>query len=306
MFFNSHRSFDGSETNECGLTASHAYTVLKAIQLTSGERLVKVRNPVGKETYSCAFGDESPLWTLEKRIEAGATSEAVNEGIFFMTVEDYMKQGVATIISYDTEGWYSDHFLMLGDARKKNGSWTWCGSTCTRHHIKVTSDVDQTGYLTVHTWEPRSQPYECRKRHKLHSIYRMGDFTVDMFRDGAKQMRPQQYKAGKSYTYILEFDWSREDVTPDWSVTVYAENGPVHVKHYDNIESDVLPNIEKQLDWEGRVQDIKEDRSTANLRNRYQPHGWRRFWQMRKYQDLEPEPEPIPEPEPEPVKIDLQ
>ena len=121
MFFNSHKSFDGSETNECGLTASHAYTVLKAIQLSSGERLVKVRNPVGKETYTCDFGDDSSKWTPRKRAEAGASRESANEGIFFMTVEDYMKQGVATIISYDTEGWYSDHFLMLGDERIKNG-----------------------------------------------------------------------------------------------------------------------------------------------------------------------------------------
>ena len=90
MFFNSHRDFDGSETNNCGLTASHAYTVLEAIELTTGERLVKVRNPVGKETYTCAFGDESSSWTPEKRAEAGATPEAENEGVFFMTVEDYM------------------------------------------------------------------------------------------------------------------------------------------------------------------------------------------------------------------------
>ena len=75
---------------------------------------------------------------------------------------------------------------MLNDNRKPNGQWTWCGTTCTRHQIKVTSEVDQTAYVTVHTWEPRSYPYECRKRNKMHSIYRFGDFTVDMFRDGAK------------------------------------------------------------------------------------------------------------------------
>ena len=65
-------------------------------------------------------------------------------------------------------------------------------------------------------------------------------------------MRPQQLKAGQTATYILEFDWAREDVTPDWSFTVYAENGPVKVKHYHGTESDTLPNIEKQLDWSGR------------------------------------------------------
>jgi len=42
-------------------------------------------------------------------------------------------------------------------------------------------------------------------------------------------------KAGQKYTYILEFDWAREDITPDWSVTAWAENGAVTVEHYDKI-----------------------------------------------------------------------
>ena len=128
--------------NYCGLTTAHAYVVLSVIQLSTGERLVKVRNPIGIERYSCAFSDDSPLWTQALREEAGATLEAVNEGIFFMTVEDYHDQGASTDISFDTTGWYNDHFLMLNDPAVGNGGWSWCGATCTRHVIKMTSEVD--------------------------------------------------------------------------------------------------------------------------------------------------------------------
>jgi len=91
MFFNSKSDYDGSDINNCGLTVSHAYVVLAAVELSTGERLVKVRNPVGREKYTCAYSDDSPLWTRSKRVEAGATAEAENEGIFFMSVEDYLE-----------------------------------------------------------------------------------------------------------------------------------------------------------------------------------------------------------------------
>jgi len=142
MFFNSKRDYGGKEVNSCGLTASHAYVVLAAKQLSTGERLVKVRNPIGRESYSCAYSDESLFWSPAMREEAGATAEAVNEGIFFMTIKDFKEQGVATIISYDTTGWFNDHFLMLNDTTKPNGAWSWCGATCTRHNLKITSEIE--------------------------------------------------------------------------------------------------------------------------------------------------------------------
>lgn len=104
-----------SVTNECGLTMNHAYVVLSAVELSNGARLVKMRNPWGSERYSCDYSDESELWTPELRAEAGATEEAKNDGLFFMKVEDYKRQGMATMISFDTTDWYNDYFLMLND-----------------------------------------------------------------------------------------------------------------------------------------------------------------------------------------------
>ncbi len=90
MFLNT-KVIPGHTQNECNLHSGHAYVVLGAVRLQNGERLVKIRNPWGEESYSCDYSDNSPLWTQKLRREAGATLEAVNEGIFFMRIEDYFE-----------------------------------------------------------------------------------------------------------------------------------------------------------------------------------------------------------------------
>lgn len=60
-------------TNVCGLSQNHAYVVLGAVQLSNGDRLVRLRNPWGIERYTCDYSDNSPKWTPKLRVEAGAT-----------------------------------------------------------------------------------------------------------------------------------------------------------------------------------------------------------------------------------------
>ena len=63
---------------------------------------------------------------------------------------------------------------------------------------------------------------ECQKTNKVHSIYLENDFTVYTFKDGARQMNPIQFKAYETKRFIVEWDWQRESVSPDWSVTAYG------------------------------------------------------------------------------------
>ena len=158
IFFNTPVWKDGREKNGCGLSTGHSYVVLSAKKMSNGARLVKIRNPWGEESYSCAYSDSSQRWTPELRREAGATYEAKNEGIFFMRIEDYYRYGLVTVISYDTTDWENDYFLMFDDKTRPNGEWEFCGPTCTRHTLEVTSDVDQDVYVTLHTYASRSYP----------------------------------------------------------------------------------------------------------------------------------------------------
>ena len=79
---------DGAgQTNQDGLVYDHTYTVLKAVELSNGARLVKVRNPWGNEVYFGAWSDHSDTWTEELKLEVD--HESANEGIFYMSIEDY-------------------------------------------------------------------------------------------------------------------------------------------------------------------------------------------------------------------------
>ena len=84
---------DVPPNKDCGLHKGHAYVALKALKLSNGARLVQMRNPWGKEGFRCAYSDSSDKWTPELRAEAGATQIETNDGIFFMTIEDYHEQG---------------------------------------------------------------------------------------------------------------------------------------------------------------------------------------------------------------------
>ena len=98
--------------------------------------------------------------------------------------------------------------------------------------------------MTTHTWEARTYPTECNKKNLLHSVGVIGAPTIDTFETGAHQMKRERFKAGEEKRYIIEFDWSRPNITPDWSITAWAENGAVSVRYEDGRESDKLPFIE--------------------------------------------------------------
>jgi len=153
---------------------------------------------------------------------------------------------MATLVSFDTTDWYYDYFLMLNDATNSPGEWSWCGETCTRHRVRVTSSVKQTVYVTTYTWDKRSYPLECQKTNKIHSIYLEDDTTVYTFSSGARQVDPLDFEQGESKVFILEFDWGRKHVTPDWSVTAWADLGDVLVEHVDGFQSDHLPYTPKR------------------------------------------------------------
>ena len=60
--------------NSKGIVSSHAYSLLAAmdVQTTKGPvRLVKLRNPWGKTEWKGAWGDTSPEWTPELKIQLG-------------------------------------------------------------------------------------------------------------------------------------------------------------------------------------------------------------------------------------------
>jgi len=55
--------------------------------------------------------------------------------------------------------------------------------------------------------------------------------------------------------FVLEFDWSRECITPDWSLVAWAEKGEVDIIHAKGKKSDSFPYIERTAE----MQDPEEE-----------------------------------------------
>lgn len=83
------------------------------MQLSNGDKVVKMQNPWGSEKFTGRYSDDSSLWTAALRSEAGQSTR--NDGVFFMHFDDYWNQCSETYISYDVRGWSSDAYLYLDD-----------------------------------------------------------------------------------------------------------------------------------------------------------------------------------------------
>ena len=89
-----------AEVAASGLQDSHAYTLIGAYNIVQDDlkevRLLKVRNPYGMKEWQGAWGDNSKKWTVRCRNQVNGENK--NDGIFFMTLADFMKFFTATTI----------------------------------------------------------------------------------------------------------------------------------------------------------------------------------------------------------------
>ncbi len=155
-------SGDHSQINEYDLAKSHSYTVLQVKQLSDGTKLVKIRNPWGRENRrSGAWSDTSGLWTDAIKKEVGDMVDA-NDGIFWMSFEDYTRAFMWTTILYDTTNMSTASFVQLDDKSTTPGTLKYyCGAKCTKHSLTFTSSVDQDIYFSSHFWSTRGYKRGC-------------------------------------------------------------------------------------------------------------------------------------------------
>ena len=237
----------GSDTNTSatGIVLGHAYVVVGVVKLSTGDRLVKLRNPHGRDSYKGDWSDDSSKWTSELRVEAGSTSDK-DDGIIFLTVEDYLKEFSDTMVNKNMENVHQDYFLMLGDdgSKASQGSTRFEGNT--KHELTITSEVDQTVKVSVNVWEDRGFPSKCLDYSKTSHV---AEYPWSMFyhtwRYGSQDSPEVEMKAGEKHVIQVEFNWKDANTPKDWSVVAMGYAGKVSVKHNDaNAVTAKMPLVE--------------------------------------------------------------
>lgn len=204
-----------------------------------------MRNPWSSEKFTGDWSSTSTLWTEELKAEVG--EDLANDGVFFMTVEDYTMLFSHTMFSFDTTGWYNASFLKLDDnSQAENpGVKSNCGPECTNHSLTLTSAVDQTVYLTAHTWDKRGIADSCESvTDKKHYLWLEGSGAAQ-FKHGGRSISPFQMTAGESVTVNTEWNFTDANVAKDWSVVAWGEMGDLTLTHDGGWTSDILPVIER-------------------------------------------------------------
>lgn len=101
------------------LVTSHAYTILGVQELKAGDvtlhKLIKMRNPWGKEHYTGPWNDDDERWTESFKNQAKLVK--ANDGIFFMDIESYKKAFTVYNIAHYSN-WHTSHINVRGTGKK--------------------------------------------------------------------------------------------------------------------------------------------------------------------------------------------
>jgi len=112
---------------------------------------MEIRNPWAEFEWKGDYSDDSDLWTDELK-EAYGFTEVRDDGVFFMTYDDYWTFFTKTNVNHDVSALPRDDWLILDDHTEDSpGFDPECGETCTRHEFTLTSSIDQKVLISAST-----------------------------------------------------------------------------------------------------------------------------------------------------------
>ena len=220
------------ESNHDGLPYSHAYTILKTVQLSDGTKLVRIRNPWGSETYHGDWSDDSDKWTEQFKQEAGYVK--ADDGMWFMNASNYHESFYFTSANPDVQGQKLAYkaFFDLGTSHSEQ--------------ITIQSPVDQKVYISAYNYN--SQHFDngnCNDNNWESSywITHDRDNSWKSFKYQAYHADTINMTAGESFNMKTEVSWSAEDLVPhDFSIVVWSTVEPVTLTVGDNHSSQSFPD----------------------------------------------------------------
>jgi len=96
---------NNKEAEAQGLVRSHAYSIISAFDFEN-LKLVKLRNPWGKFEWKGDFSDNSEKWRQYPQLQEKVGLRSSDDGVFFMTFDDFLKYFPYTFICKYENGFY--------------------------------------------------------------------------------------------------------------------------------------------------------------------------------------------------------
>jgi hypothetical protein len=215
-----------------GLCVGHAYTIITILKMEeNGVRLVKLKNPWGNREFSGDWSDRSRKWTPELKKKYNYEGDK-NEGIFFMSFDDFYK-----------------YFGMLDIAKLEEGYQTvFCKIKKTEalkcQLIELVGNQDnQNAYIQLYQKNPRIVRKNGKKYPQPVMAYIIlvdseFNYIKSTYSNNIHLGIQVDLKAGKYYVFC---DVNYRNETPDftsygYTLTVYSKN---NIKNLKNITNEI-------------------------------------------------------------------
>lgn len=132
-------------TTRHGIQYYHIYSVIGTAEI-DGHKLLKVRNPAGRELYSGPWSDrDTENWTAARRAQLG--QDKGDDGFFFMDLDSFIENfSIVTLSQDEMKAQTRATYLSLDQPTDQVGSGP-C-PTCNEYTLELTSPVAQQ--VTVH------------------------------------------------------------------------------------------------------------------------------------------------------------
>lgn len=207
--------------NHNGLVPGHAYTLLGVQELKAGSvvlhQLIKMRNPWGKERYDGPWNDKDERWTDEFKKQAKMV--VANDGIFYMTLDDFKKAFTVYNIAH-YQKWHTSDVHVKGTGKKFMKSFS--------------TPIDQEIVLTVDYLNKKKIPHGCPIPSLYYNIYIVANGKVEgkptpVNKQIAHGMKKFKAKKGVKY-YALIVNWKDATYESDFYISTYGEKEKAEFK----------------------------------------------------------------------------
>ena len=109
--------------------------------------------------------------------------------------------------------------------------------------MKLTSDMEQTVYVSAQTWGRKAIPDICEKkdnglRHAIKVNNKLPDYTT--FKFGDKGLMPFDMAPGETVSIDVEWNFATEAHPADWGITAFGDGdkGTLHLTDDNGEKSD--------------------------------------------------------------------